>query len=293
MAVMSGPAPFPRRSEIMLPGIPLEDLVLLAAGLVAAGVLSGFLAGLFGVGGGAVMVPVMYEIFRIIEVPEEVRMHLAVGTSLAVIIPTSIRSFRAHLARGAVDMKTLRIWAVPVVVGVVVGAAVAAFVASAFLKGVFAVVGIAIAVKMLSGRQDWRLANDLPGKPGLVAYGLGIGTISAWMGIGGGSLGNLIYALHNRPVHQSVATSSGLGVLISIPGAIGFVLAGWPQLDILPPLSLGYVSLVGVALLAPVSVLVAPLGVRVAHAFSRRQLELALGGFLLLVGLRFLIDLVL
>jgi uncharacterized membrane protein YfcA len=276
----------------MLAGIPLEELIWLALALVAAGVVSGVLAGLFGVGGGAVMVPVLFEIFGVIGVPDDIRMHLAIGTSLAVIIPTSIRSFRGHYARGAVDMAALRIWAVPVVLGVLLGSGVAAFVPSDFLKGVFAVVGSLIAVKMLSGKQNWRIADDLPGKPVMVGYGLGIGVLSAWMGIGGGSFGNLVYALYNRPVHQGVATSSGLGVLISIPGMLGYIAAGWPAMDLLPPMSLGYVSIIGALLLAPVSVLVAPVGVKLAHGFSRRQLEVALGSFLLLVGARFALDLV-
>ncbi len=275
----------------MIAGIPVEELIWLAIALLAAGVISGVLAGLFGVGGGAVMVPVLYEIFTVIGVPEDVRMHLAIGTSLAVIIPTSIRSFRGHRARQAVDMATLKTWALPVVLGVLIGSAVAAFVPSAFLKGIFAVVGSLIALKMLSGKQSWRFSEDLPGKPAMVSYGLGIGLFSAWMGIGGGSFGNLIYAMHNRPVHQGVATSSGLGVLISIPGAIGYIIAGWPQMAVLPPFSLGYVSAIGVLLLAPVSVLVAPIGVKLAHGFSRRQLEIAMGSFLLLVGVRFAVDL--
>jgi uncharacterized membrane protein YfcA len=276
----------------MLAGIPVADLIWLALALVAAGVVSGILAGLFGVGGGAVMVPVLFEIFGVIGVPDEFRMHLSIGTSLAVIIPTSIRSFRGHQARGAVDMPSLKIWAVPVVAGVLLGSGVAAFVASDFLKGVFAVVGSLIAIKMLSGKQNWRIADDLPGKPTMRAYGFGLGVLSAWMGIGGGSFGNLIYALYNRPVHQGVATSSGLGVLISIPGMIGYIVAGWPHMAELPPLSLGYVSVIGAVLLAPVSVLLTPIGVKLAHGFSRRQLEVALGSFLLLVGLRFAVDLV-
>lgn len=277
---------------MLLAGLPLADLVALAAALIAAGAVVGVLAGLFGVGGGAVMVPVLYQLFALIGVPEEVRMHLSVGTSLAVIIPTSIRSFRGHLARGAVDMDTLRAWAVPVVLGVVGGAFIAAYASATVLKAVFAVVAILNGLKLLIGRDDWRLADDLPGRAGLSAYGLVIGVLSALMGIGGGVFGNMIMTLHNRPIHQAVATSAGLGVLISIPGAVGYAWAGWPRLDLLPPLSLGYVSAIGAALLIPTSVWLAPLGVRLAHGFSKRRLEIAFGLFLMLVGLRFAISLV-
>jgi uncharacterized membrane protein YfcA len=268
----------------------IQALMWLGVAIIAGGLVSGVLAGLFGIGGGAVLVPVLYEVFGFIGVPEDIRMHLCIGTSLAVIIPTSIRSFRAHRARGAVDMAALRIWAIPVVLGVVAGSLVAGFVPSSFLKTVFMVVGALIALKMLSGSK-LRFADDLPGKPGMTAYGLGIGLLSSWMGIGGGSFGNLIYAMHNRPVHQGVATSSGLGVLIAIPGAIGYMIAGWPEMAVLPPASIGFVSLLGAVIIAPVSVLAAPIGVKLAHGWSKRRLEIALGTFLLLVSLRFAADL--
>lgn len=274
----------------MIADFSFEALALLGVAILVAGVITGVLAGLFGIGGGAVIVPVLYEVFGFLGVPEEVRMHLCIGTSLAIIIPTSIRSFRAHRARGAVDMDALRIWAIPVVFGVIAGSLVAGLVPSAFLKGVFMTVGALIALKMLSGSQ-LRFADDLPGRPAMTAYGLGMGLLSSWMGIGGGSFGNLIYAMYNRPVHQGVATSSGLGVLIAIPGAIGYIIAGWPEMAILPPASLGFVSIIGAIIIAPVSVWAAPIGVKIAHGWSRRQLEIALGSFLLLVSIRFGVDL--
>src|SRR3712207_3524515 len=118
-------------------GIPVLDLVWLAAALLVAGAITGVLAGVFGVGGGAVIVPVLYELFRLVGVPEEVRMPLCVGTSLAIIIPTSIRSFRAHHAKGAVDMAVLRRWAVPVVLGVMAGSVIARYAPADLFKGVF------------------------------------------------------------------------------------------------------------------------------------------------------------
>src|SRR5687768_8329334 len=109
----------------MFAGIPLNDLIFLAVALLAAGALTGILAGIFGVGGGAMIVPILYEVFRVIGVPEEVRTPLCVGTSLAIIIPTSIRSFNAHRAKGLVDLAILKVWAVPVVIGVVAGSVIA------------------------------------------------------------------------------------------------------------------------------------------------------------------------
>ncbi len=269
-------------------GIPLNELGPVILGLLAGGVATGFLAGVFGVGGGAIIVPVIYSVFGLMAVPEEVRMPLAVGTSLAVIIPTSIQSFRTHRAKGAVDMSILRIWAVPVVLGVVAGSMIARFAPASLFKLVFVVVAGFSAMRLLFGSARWVLATEMPGKLVMRLYGGLIGVLSALMGIGGGQLSSLFMTFYGRPIHQAIATSSGLGVLISIPGALGFIVAGWPQMAKLPPLSLGYVSLIGIALIAPVSALVAPYGARMAHRMPKRKLEVAFGLFLLLVSARFL-----
>jgi uncharacterized membrane protein YfcA len=280
-------------------GIPPGEIVLIVLALAAGGALTGILAGVFGVGGGAVIVPILYELFRLLEVPEGVRMPLAVGTSLAIIIPTSIRSFRAHQAKGAVDNSILKRWAVPVVIGVVAGSAVARYAPAELFKLVFVLVAGASAIRLLFGRDSWRIADDVPKGWLMEAYGLLIGVLSALMGIGGGQLSNLFMTFYGRPIHQAVATSSGLGVLISIPGAIGYIYAGWPKAAAFPdvavlqaPLALGFVSFIGVLLVAPLSMWTAPLGVKLAHSLSKRKLELAFGTFLMLVCLRFLISLV-
>ncbi len=254
----------------MFLGIQPLDIAVLAVSLLAAGAVTGLLAGVFGVGGGAVVVPVLYELFRVVGVPDEVRMPLAVGTSLAIIIPTSIRSFNAHRAKGAVDMSILRQWAVPVVVGVMLGSLVARFAPADLFKVVFVLVAGVSAIRLLFGRDSWRFGETLPGGALMRAYGVVIGVLSALMGIGGGQLSNLFMTFYGRPIHQAVATSSGLGVLIAIPGA------------------LGYVSLIGFALFVPTSIWTAPIGARLAHRLSKRRLEVAFGIFLLIVSARFL-----
>ncbi|MGE4411937.1 MAG: sulfite exporter TauE/SafE family protein [Sphingobium sp.] len=273
----------------LLGGASPSELLTLLVLLVGAGLLTGLLAGVFGVGGGTVVVPVLYEIFRLMGVAEDVRMPLCVGTSLAVIVPTSIRSFRGHLAKGAVDMEVLKLWLVPVILGVVLGGYVAADAPGWLFKIVFVVVATALSFKLLFGKESWRFSDHLPGNGVMRAYGLMLGTASALIGIGGGAISNLLLSLHGKSIHRSVATSSGLGVIISIPGVIAYIIAGWPKMAELPPLSLGFVSLIGAALIIPTSILAAPFGVRIAHALSRRKLELAFGIYLGLVALRFLI----
>jgi len=262
------------------------DFLIIAAALLAAGALTGVLAGLFGVGGGALIVPVLFELFGVLDVADDARMPLAVGTSLAIIIPTSIRSWLSHRSRGAVDDTLLRAWAVPILLGVVAGAMIARYAPAVVFQLVFVFVSGVNAVKLISGTKLWDLADDLPSGPALRAYGGLIGFLASLMGIGGGQIANIIMSLHGRPIHQAVATSAGIGVLISVPGAIGYMLAGWGQPG-LPPDAIGFVSVIGVCLFVPTTILTANLGVRLAHGLSARSLEIAFGTFLAAVCMRF------
>jgi uncharacterized protein len=271
--------------------VPVGELFWLAAAIVAGGIVTGILAGLFGIGGGSVIVPVLYEVFRILGVPDEVRMQLCVGTSLAIIVPTTIRSYLAHRAKGVVLDEVLRRWAVPAVVGVAIGSAIAAFAPSAVLKLAFVAVAAFVGIRFLFGQDAWRIANALPGRIAMSLYGLLVGLSSSVMGVSGGSVANIVQSLYGIPIHNAVATSAGLGVPITIAGTRGYMLAGLPQQDLMPPLSIGFVSLVGVAVMAPVSSFTAAYGARLAHAWPKRRLEIALGLFLLAVAVRFLVSL--
>jgi uncharacterized membrane protein YfcA len=287
-----------RKMGMTYAGLDAAELLQLASLLVAVGALSGFLAGVFGIGGGAVLVPVFYECFRLAGVPLEVRMPLCIGTSLAIIIPTSIRSFRAHYARGAVDMEILRAWWLPVVVGVVAGSITARYAPERLFKIVFVMVAWSAAARLLLSRDTWKFGDIFPMGPLMKLYGFFVGLLSTLMGIGGGLFSNLLMTFYGRPIHQAVATSSALAVLISIPGALGYVYAGWPAAARFPdvaalqlPFAFGYVSLIGAVLVMPTSLLTAPLGVRCAHAMSKRTLEMAFGSYLFVVGGRFVISL--
>jgi uncharacterized membrane protein YfcA len=276
----------------VIAGVPYSELAWLAAIIVAGGVVSGFLAGLFGIGGGAIIVPILYEVFRIVGVPDEVRMQLCIGTSLAIIVPTTIRSYLAHRERGAVMPDVLRIWMVPMVVGVGAGSLLAAFAPQAVFKIVFVLLAWLIAARLLFGGDKWRLGDQLPGRAGMIAYGLGIGLAGSLMGVSGGSMSTMVLTLYGKSIHAAVGTAAGLGVPLTIAGTIGYIVAGLPHQAQMPPLSIGFVSLIGVALMAPVSSFVAIFGVKVAHALPRRQLEIAFGLFLLLVSIRFLASLI-
>ena len=275
-----------------MPAVPLGELAWLAIAVIAGGVVSGLLAGLFGIGGGAVIVPVLFEVFRLLGVPEEVRMQLCVGTSLAIIVPTAVRSYWAHRAKGLVVSVVLRAWALPAVAGVAVGSLAAAIAPASVFELAFVVIAGIIATKLLAGREDWVLGRDLPSPGGMIAYGFVIGLASSLMGISGGSLATLVMTLYRVPIHNAVATSAGLGVPITIAGALGYIVAGLPHQALLPPLSLGFVSVIGVVLVAPISSYIAPLGARLAHRLSQRQLEISLGLFLFAASLRFVASLI-
>jgi len=275
----------------MLLGVPLNELLWLALAIVIAGVITGLLAGLFGIGGGAVIVPVLYEVFRLIGVPEEVRMQLCVGTSIAIIVPTTIRSYLAHREKGLVIPQVIRQWAAPAVLGVVCGAVIAAFAPAAVFKIAFIVIATFIAIKFLFAGDRWNLGDELPGTALMSVYGFGIGLAGSLMGVSGGSLSNIVLTLYGKPIHSAVATSAGLGVPITIVGALGYIAAGLPHETLLPPLSLGFVSLIGLAVMAPLSSLTAPYGARLAHKMSRRALEITFASFLLLISLRFVVSL--
>jgi uncharacterized membrane protein YfcA len=282
----------------MVAGLNVAELLELALLLIAVGALSGFLAGVFGIGGGAILVPVFYECFRLAGVPLEVRMPLCIGTSLAIIIPTSIRSWRAHQARGAVDMEIFKAWWLPVLAGVLAGSVTARYAPERLFKVVFVMVAWSAAARLLLARQTWKLGDDLPKGPLMRVYGFFVGLLATLMGVGGGLFANLLMTFYGRPIHQAVATSSAIAVLVSIPGALGYIYAGWPAAARFPeiaalhlPFALGYVSLIGAVLVMPTSLLTAPLGVKAAHAMSKRTLEVAYGCYMFLVGSRFAISL--
>lgn len=271
-------------------GIPSSELLWLFLAVIAAGITTGILAGLFGIGGGTVIVPMLYELFQILEVPQGVRMQLCIGTSLAIIVPTTVRSYIAHRTIGAVIPQVVRLWSPPATAGAILGSSVAALAPGALFKIAFVIFATCVTSKMLFGR-NWSLGDSLPGSTAQRGYGFLTGLVSALVGVSGGSISNAVLTLYGKSIQQAVATSAGIGVPLTIVGTIGYVLAGWRYIPILPPFSLGFVSLIGLILVAPISSIAAPYGARMAHRLSKRQLEVAFGVFLILVSIRFVVSL--
>lgn len=254
--------------------------------MLATGALAGFLGGLLGVGGGIVIVPVLEFALQFAGVPAEQRMHVAVATSLATIIPTSISSARAHHRRGALDEPIARAWGPAMLLGALAGSLLATRAPLWVLTGTFGLVALAVAIKMALPLDEVRWREAVPTGAGGAALSGGIGVVSAMMGIGSGTISVPTMTLLGTPIHRAVGTAAFFGLLVSIPGTLGYMFAA-PH-PAIPGWSIGLVSLIGVALIAPGAFLTAPLGARVAHALSPRSLSLAFGLFLLAVAARML-----
>lgn len=259
------------------------DLILFLFALAAAGLLAGFVGGLFGIGGGAVVAPALFFIFTALGVDESVRMHLAVGTSLSTIVSTSWRSLAAHAKAGAVDFDVLRTWAPWITLGALTGAALAGAADTQALLIVFGTGLMLVAAQMGFASPNWRIRDALPTGAARAGVAGGIGLLSAMMGIGGGAFGVTVMTLCGRPIHQAVATASGFGAAIALPAALGYAVAGWGR-EGLPPWSLGFVSVPGFVVLAALTAVTAPVGARLAHRLPQQTLKRAFAVLLALVA---------
>lgn len=263
------------------------EIAWFIAALAGAGLFAGFVGGLFGIGGGAVVVPALYFVFTALGVDEAVRMHVAVGTSLSTIVSTSWRSLATHTKAGAVDYAVLRQWWPWITFGALLGAGVAGLIETEALLVVFGAGLLLVALQMGLSSPNWRLFSDLPRGPARAGIAGAIGALSAMMGIGGGAFGVTVMTLCGRPIHQAVATASGFGAAIALPAALGYVVMGWGR-EGLPPWSLGFVSLPGFVVLAALTALTAPIGARLAHRLPQAALKRAFAVLLALVALNML-----
>lgn len=250
----------------------VQEALPIIAMMLAAGAVGGLLAGLLGVGGGIIIVPVLELALTMIGTDPAIRMHVAVATSLATIIPTSIASTRAHHARGAVDFALVRRWALPILLGSILGTWIAAQVESNTLIAIFGVVALLVAVKMMLPLEGKRVAPDVPKGMLILSLPTSIGTLSSMMGIGGGTFSVSVLTLMSKPIHKAVGTAALFGLFISLPGTAGFMVAGWGHPS-LPIGNVGFVSILGFVLISPMTVLVAPYGAKIAHSLSQRQLS--------------------
>lgn len=256
---------------------------------LTVGAIAGVLAGLMGIGGGLVIVPMLVFCMELQQLPQELIMHMALGTSMASIMFTSVSSFMAHHRRGAVDWSVVRRIVIGIIVGVYLGAYVAARMSTGALKVFFVIFLYYVCYQMLSGKKP-KPSRQLPGKAGIFGAGSVIGVVSSLVGIGGGTLSVPFMVWHNIPIHKAIGTSAAIGFPIAVTGTVGYIVNGWNTAN-LPPYSLGFVSLTALVSIAVMSVLTAPLGVRLAHSLPVDKLKKIFAVILFLVGTRMLISL--
>ncbi|MFH1806718.1 MAG: sulfite exporter TauE/SafE family protein [Pseudomonadota bacterium] len=268
------------------------NLYLLWGGaMLLAGVLGGIMAGLLGVGGGIVIVPVLYHFLSVMGVDESLRMQIAVATSLTTIIATAISSTRSHYKKGAVDVGLLKRWGPSIIVGVIIGTAIGGFADGRVLTAVFAVVAIVVAANMMLARDRTTDVTKNPSRPVWAGLGVIAGGLSAMMGIGGGTICVPILSFLGYDIRRAVGTAAAIGMLIALPGTIGYVLTGI-GVEGRPPFSFGYVNLLAALLLTPMTVMFAPVGAKIAHTIPRRTLRVCFGLFLAITSIRMFHDLI-
>lgn len=253
--------------------------------LLCTGAIAGLLAGLLGVGGGIVIVPVLYNLFPLLGIDDVTKMHLAVGTSLATIIPTSIISAYSHYKKGAVDLELLKSWGPAIFLGVIVGGYIGGQINGTVLTSIFAVVAILVALNMAFKKENLHLSETLPTGPLRAFLGFIIGGFSVVMGIGGGTLSVPILTAFNYPIRRAVGTAAAIGFIIALPGTISFVLSGLDAPN-LPPASFGYLNLLGFFSIVPATMLMAPIGSRIAHSINPGLLRKSFALFLFLTSMR-------
>lgn len=275
---------------MMFEGLDIATMAPWVAGMLGAGVAGGLLAGLLGVGGGIVVVPVLYNLLALMGVDDSIRMHIAVGTSLAVIVPTAFISARSHAKRGSVDKDLLRSWGPAIMVGVLIGTLAAGFLDGEVLVGIFAVIALLVALNMVLRRDGAKLRDGFPGPVWKAGLGLFVGGFSTLMGIGGGTLSVPLLSTFGYPVRRAVGTAAAIGMLIAIPGALGAIFWGI-GVEGRPPFTFGFVNLLGFAAIIPMTMLMAPVGARIAHAIPPRFLGYCFALFLALTSARMFYDL--
>lgn len=273
----------PKRRDFVL--ISSMDWLVPAVGLLCAGLLAGFAGGVFGIGGGFVVVPALMLMLPLLGGDHSQYAHVAIGTSAATIIVTSIRSVMSHAKRGSVEFEVLKTWAPWIIIGDGIGVILASHVDGKVLTMIFASGVLLMSLHFLLPRVgDKTLSDQMPGGMMRVGIAGGLGTFSSLLGIGGGTIAIMVMTLCGRPIHRAVATASGVGTLIAIPSAIGFAIIGLREHG-LPWGSLGFVNMPATAAIASMSVLTAPLGVAAAHSLEPRMLKRVFGIYLVVISL--------
>lgn len=261
------------------------DWAVFLCAFATLGAAAGFMAGLLGVGGGIILVPGLYFLLAFLGYESDVLMHVAVGTSLAIIVPTGFSSARSHWKKGSVDMSLVKNIGIGIVIGVVVGTITADILPGQTLKMIFASALIVLCGLMFVNPQKFSLFPKVPPQPFSGLVGGVIGSLSTLIGIGGASISVPFMSMCKVPIRKAIGSASAMGLVISVPAALGFIVIGLEEAG-RPPLSLGFVNMPAWALIIPISVMIAPLGAKAAHKISVEKLRKVFAVFMVIVALR-------
>jgi uncharacterized membrane protein YfcA len=264
-----------------------QELLVYFIGLLITGVIGGLIAGLFGVGGGIVIVPILFWIFTSLNFPNEILMHMAIGSSLATIIPTSISSARAHYHRGSIEIDIIKKWAPGIFLGAIIGGLSGKYFSVNELKYLFASIAFLVALNMFF-KEPLRLGNNFPKSRLLnIIMSSLIGLVSSLMGVGAGTLGVPALVALSVPIHKAIGTAAALGLFIAVPATLGLAFSGF-NIPNRPPMSIGYVNLIAFFIMFPLTVFFAPVGVKLAHRINQRALKIIFGIFLIITSIKML-----
>ena len=271
----------------MINDILYQELLVYFMGLLITGVIGGLIAGLFGVGGGIVIVPILFWIFTSLSFPNEILMHMAIGSSLATIIPTSISSARAHYHRGSIEINIIKKWAPGIFLGAIIGGLSGKYFSVNELKYLFASIAFLVALNMFF-KEPLRLGNNFPKSRLLnIIMSSLIGLVSSLMGVGAGTLGVPALVALSVPIHKAIGTAAALGLFIAVPATLGLAFSGF-NIPNRPPMSIGYVNLIAFFIMFPLTVFFAPVGVKLAHRINQRALKSIFGVFLIITSIKML-----
>lgn len=271
----------------MINDILYQELLVYFIGLLITGVIGGLIAGLFGVGGGIVIVPILFWIFTSLNFPNEILMHMAIGSSLATIIPTSISSARAHYHRGSIEIDIIKKWAPGIFLGAIIGGLSGKYFSVNELKYLFASIAFLVALNMFF-KEPLRLGNNFPKSRLLnIIMSSLIGLLSSLMGVGAGTLGVPALVALSVPIHKAIGTAAALGLFIAVPATLGLAFSGF-NIPNRPPMSIGYVNLIAFFIMFPLTVFFAPVGVKLAHRINQRALKSIFGIFLIITSIKML-----
>ncbi|MDA9807006.1 sulfite exporter TauE/SafE family protein [Alphaproteobacteria bacterium] len=271
----------------MINDILYQELLVYFIGLLITGVIGGLIAGLFGVGGGIVIVPILFWIFTSLNFPNEILMHMAIGSSLATIIPTSISSARAHYHRGSIEIDIIKKWAPGIFLGAIIGGLSGKYFSVNELKYLFASIAFFVALNMFF-KEPLRLGNNFPKSRLLnIIMSSLIGLVSSLMGVGAGTLGVPALVALSVPIHKAIGTAAALGLFIAVPATLGLAFSGF-NIPNRPPMSIGYVNLIAFFIMFPLTVFFAPVGVKLAHRINQRALKSIFGIFLIITSIKML-----